>query len=122
MRTLGRCACILLVFALLLPAPASAAKTKRLSTLEEVAALVAEKAEGLEKTYTIPCEWTLVEKLKSISSVGQNTTLLSEILLQSGYVSTFAVGWYDHEVYLADISYYPGCPNGRGRRWTRRWR
>lgn len=108
MRTLGRCACILLVFALLLPAPASAAKTKRLSTLEEVAALVAEKAEGLEKTYTIPCEWTLVEKLKSISSVGQNTTLLSEILLQSGYVSTFAVGWYDHEVYLADISYYPG--------------
>ena len=108
MKTAGRWVCLLLVLVLIFPAPAAQAKTKRLSSLEEVASMVEEHAARLDVSYTIPCEWSLVEELKSLSSVGQGTTLLSEILLQSGNVSTFSVGWYDHEVYLDDIHYYPG--------------
>ena len=108
MKTAGRWVCLLLVLALIFPAPAAQAKTKRLSSLEEVAALVEEHAARLDVSYTIPCEWSLVEQLKSLSSVGQGTTLLAEILLQSGNISTFSVGWYDHEIYLADIRYYAG--------------
>lgn len=109
MRIISKTVCILLILSLVFSAAAaSAASKKRLSGMEEFAALAAEHAAGLDETYTVPCEWSLVEELKKTSSTGQGTSQLAEILLQSACVQSFSVGWYDHEVYLANITYYPG--------------
>jgi len=109
MRIVGKAVCILLILLLVFPSSASrAASGKRISTMAEFAALAEEHAVSLDDSYTVPCEWSLVEELKKNSSTGQGVQQLAEILLQSGCVLSFSVGWYDHEVCLANITYYPG--------------
>ena len=109
MKIIGKTACIALVLSLVLSVSAArAASGKRISAMTEFAAQAAEHAASLDDAYSVPCDWALVEELKKTSSTGQGTLRLAEILLQSACVRSFSVGWYDHEVYLANITYYPG--------------
>ena len=49
--------------------------------MAEFAALAAEHAASLDDSYSVPCDWALVEELKKTSSTGQGTLRLAEILL-----------------------------------------
>ena len=108
MRKIGRIACILLAFSLLLPAAPAPAAAAKLSTLEEFAAQVEEHALKLDTKYTVPCTWSLADELKQLSSTGLGATLFTEILLQSGYALSCSVGFTDNKIVLDQISYYPG--------------
>ena len=84
------------------------AESEPATTLAEFAAQVEMHASRLEATYPVYCDKALMETLKQYSPVGADTTLLSEILMQSGSIGAFSVAWYDDHVEMRNMEYYAG--------------
>ena len=99
---------ILLVFLTLISGSAAFCDYNYPSSLTEFSARVNEHTIRLEETFSVPCSRSVMENLKENSSLNQEASVLSEILLYAGCSGSFSVAWYDDHVVLEDISYYAG--------------
>ncbi len=99
---------ILLVFLTLISGSAAFCDYNYPSSLTEFSARVNEHTIRLEETFSVPCSRSVMENLKENSSLNQEASVLSEILLYAGCSGSFSVAWYEDHVVLSDISYYAG--------------
>ena len=106
MRMKRICGLVLAGILLLLCLPAQGAAGGD-SALQAFADTVEAHAWNLDTAFSVPCDWTLRSELKKNSSVGDETSQLSEIMTRAGCYA-YSVAYTGSGVRIEDAAYYPG--------------
>ena len=84
------------------------ADSGRAASLQDFAAAVETHTMQLDDDFTISCEASVIRQLKQPSPIGEDGTLLSELLGMAGSTGRYQYSWKKGGVRISDLSYYPG--------------
>lgn len=84
------------------------ADSGRTTSLQDFAAAVETHTMQLDDDFTISCASSVIQQLKQPSPIGNDGTLLSELLGMAGSTGSYQYSWRKGKVQISDLSYYPG--------------